>query len=103
MLDFGEPIGTEEAGQRPAVVVSDDGMNDGHSGLVIVVPITSTRRALASHVELDDPSTGFDEICYARCEDIMSTSERCLTARLGVAPSLALFSIDRVLRLLLSL
>lgn len=103
LLDFGEPIGTEQAGRRPAVVVSDDEMNDGHSGLVVVVPITSTRRALASHIELDDPVTGLDEISYAKCEDIKSVSERRLIARLGVVPAPGLFAIDRVLRFLLSL
>ena len=47
MVDFGEPIGREQAGRRPALVISEDGLNDGPAGLVIVVPITSTQRGLA--------------------------------------------------------
>jgi mRNA interferase MazF len=103
LLDFGEPIGTEQAGRRPAVVVSDDEMNDGPSGLVIVLPITSTRRELPSHVELDDLTAGLDEISYAKCEDIKSVSTRRLIARLGVAPPPAMFAIEQVLRVLLTL
>ena len=103
MLDFGDPIGTEQAGRRPAVVVSDDEMNDGRSGLVIVVPVTSARRGLPSHVELDDPLTGLDEISYAKCEDIKSVSEHRLITRLGAAPPSAMFAIERVLRFLLTL
>lgn len=103
LLDFGEPIGTEQAGRRPGVVVSDDEMNDGRSGLVVVIPVTSTRRGLPSHVELDGPATGLDEISYAKCEDIKSVSERRLIARLGAAPPEAMFAIDRILRYLLTL
>ena len=54
LVDFGSPIGREQAGRRPAVIVSDDLMNTGPSGLAIVVPMTSRRRDLPSHVEIDD-------------------------------------------------
>lgn len=37
---FGEPIGREQAGVGPALSSSDDLMNEGSSGLVIVGPIT---------------------------------------------------------------
>ena len=103
LLDFGEPIGREQAGGRPAVIVSDDEVNDGPSGLVIVVPITSAHRGLPSHIELDDPATGLDETSYAKCEDIKSVSDRRLIARLGVAPPEAVFEVGRVLRFLLAL
>jgi mRNA interferase MazF len=85
------------------VIVSDNDMNDGSSGLVIVVPVTSTRRGLASHIELGGPDTGLDHAGYARCEDIKSVSERRLVARLGVAPADAMFDVNRVLRFLLAM
>lgn len=103
LLDFGEPIGREQAGRRPAVVISDDEMNDGPSGLVIVIPVTSTRRGLPSHIELDDPATGLEDVSYAKCEDIKSVSDRRLVTRLGAAPSAAVFEMERVLRFLLAL
>ncbi len=78
-------------------------MNDGPSGLVIVVPITSTRRNLPTHVELDDPDTGLHEVSYAKCEDLKSVSDRRLISRLGVAPVDAIIDIERVLRFLLGL
>ena len=85
-MDFGEPIGREQAGRRPALVVSEDALNEGPAGLVIVVPITSTRRGLPSHVELDDAMTGLDEVSYAKGEDVKSVSQHRLVVRLGVAP-----------------
>ena len=103
LLDFGEPVGSEQAGRRPALVLSADAMNDGPSGLVIVVPITSVRRGLPSHIELDDSDTGLDEVSYAKCEDIKSVSDRRLIGRLGTVPPAAIFDIERVLRFLLGL
>ena len=103
LVDFGEPTGTEQAGYRPAVVVSDDAMNDGPSGLAIVVPITTARRNLPSHIELDAPGTGLDEVSFAKCEDVKSVSVHRLVTRLGVVPPPALAGIERVLRYLLRL
>lgn len=78
-------------------------MNDGPSGLVIVVPTTTVRRQLPSHIELDDAATGLDDISYAKCEDIKSISERRLIARLGHAPVESMFEMERVLRFLLAI
>lgn len=103
LVDFGEPVGREQAGRRPAVVVSDDELNDGPSGLVILVPITSSKRGLPSHIELDDAASGLDTVSYAKCEDVKSISDRRLIARLGAVPAGLMFDIDRVLRLLLGL
>jgi mRNA interferase MazF len=41
LADFGTGIGHEQGGQRPCLVVSDDGFNLGLSGLIMVVPVTS--------------------------------------------------------------
>lgn len=101
LVDFGDPIGREQAGRRPAVVVSADPLNESPAGVVIVVPCTTTRRALPSHVEIDAPDSGLDEVSYAKCEDVKSVSEQRLVAQLGrVAPE-ALDHIRRILLVLL--
>lgn len=102
-MDFGEPIGQEQAGRHPAVVVSANPLNESPAGVVIVVPCTTTPRGLPSHVELDPDTSGLDEVSYAKCEDVKSVSERRLVARLGAASDEAMFTIARVLRLLLDL
>lgn len=103
MVDFGEPIGREQAGLGPALIVSDDLMNDGPSGLVIVVPITTVRRGLPSHVEIDDPVSGLDAVSYAKAEDVKSISVRRLVARIGLAPLAVVFEVERALRFLMRL
>ena len=101
LVDFGEPVGREQAGRRPAVVVSADPLNDSRAGLVIVVPCTARRRELPSHVELDPKECGIDEVSYAKCEDVKPVSEQRLVVRLGAANDEALFAITRALRFLL--
>ncbi|MFZ2052528.1 MAG: type II toxin-antitoxin system PemK/MazF family toxin [Solirubrobacteraceae bacterium] len=103
LLDFGDPVGREQSGRRPAVVVSSDLLNDSRAGIVVVVPITTTYRGLPSHIEIDPNNSGLDEISYAKCEDVKSVSEQRLIARLGAVDQQAIFQIGRALRFLLDL
>jgi mRNA interferase MazF len=101
LLDFGEPIGSEQAGRRPGVVVSADRLNESPAGVVIVVPCTTTPRGLPSHIEIEPGTSGLDEVSYAKCEDVTSVSEQRLIARLGAVTDEGLFAISRALRFLL--
>jgi mRNA interferase MazF len=103
LVDFGEPIGHEQAGRRPAVVISADPLNESRAGVVIVVPMTTAHRNLPSHVELDPDSSGLDEVSYAKCEDVKSVSAERLIGRLGAASGQATFQIARALRFLVDL
>ena len=103
LVDFGDPIGREQSGRRPAVVVSSDLLNDSRAGVVVMVPITTTYRGLPSHVEIDSGRSGLDEVSYAKCEDVKSISEQRLIGRLGAVSDDAIFQIARALRFLLDL
>lgn len=103
LVDFSEPVGREQSGRRPAVVVSADALNDSRAGIVIVVPCTTARRGLPSHVEVDPAVSGLSEVSYAKSEDVKSISEDRLIARLGTAPLDAMFDIVRAIRFLLDL
>ena len=103
LVDFGEPVGREQSGRRPAVVVSADALNESPAGVIMVVPCTTTHRDLPSHIEIDPADSGLETVSYAKCEDLKSVSERRMIARLGqVGPQVA-FEIGRVLRFLLEL
>ena len=102
LVDFGTPIGRGQAGRRPAVVVSDDLMNAGPSGLVIVVPLTSTQRDLPSHVEID-PAAGLDDASYAKCEDVKSISTERLVHAIGAVSRIEIDQMTVILARLLSI
>jgi mRNA interferase MazF len=103
LVDFGDPIGREQSGRRPAVVVSADPLNESRAGVVIVVPTTTTHRGLPSHVELEPGGSGLDEVSYAKCEDVKSVSEQRLIARIGTVTDQVTFDIGRALRFLLDI
>lgn len=102
-MEFGEPVGREQSGRRPAVIVSADPLNDSRAGVVIVVPATTTHRGLPSHVEIEPGTSGLDEVSYAKCEDVKSISEARLIAPLGTVTDAITFEIGRVLGFLLDI
>ena len=103
LVDFGNPVGREQSGTRPAVLVSADALNESRGGVVIVVPTTTAARGLPSHVEISPDGSGLDEVSYAKCEDVKSVSEHRLIARLGTVSAEITFEIGRVLRYLFDL
>ena len=103
VVDFGESLGHEQAGFRPAVVVSADRLNESPAGVLMVVPGTTARRDLPSHIEIEPGDSGLDQVTYAKCEDLKSISEKRLISRLGRVGSDVMFEIGRVLRFLLDL
>lgn len=103
LVDFGEPVGREQSGVRPAVVMSSDRHNEGRSSVVMVVPLTTTRRGLPSHIEIECGASGLVSTSYAKCEDLKSISVERLGRRQGAAGSGAVVEIGRVLTFLLDL
>jgi mRNA interferase MazF len=103
LVDFGDPVGREQLGRRPAVVVSADLLNESRAGVVVVVPITTTYRGLPSHIEIDRGTSGLDEVSYAKCEDVKSVSKQHLISRLGAVGDEVMFQTARALRFLLDL
>jgi len=67
-LNFDPQSGREQAGYRPAVVISNDIFN-AKTKMAIVCPITNTQRSFPLHVPLDNRTvtTG-----YVLCEHIKS-------------------------------
>ena len=52
-MDFNPQQGHEQMGKRPALVLSNDILNN-HSSLILVCPITNTNKEHPFHVQLDD-------------------------------------------------
>jgi len=102
-VDFGVPVGREGGYARPAVVVSSDMLNAGPGGVVVVVPMTTARRGLPLHVEIEPGESGLDETSYAKCEDIKSVSVERMMRRFGAVSSEVVHRIGQTLRYVLEL
>lgn len=95
--------GHEQAGRRPALVVSDDLFNRGPAGLVIVVPMTSKVRNIPSHVPVDPPEGGVDRRTVVLCEAVRSISVERLVVRWGALERPTMAAVEDRLRILLRL
>jgi len=101
LVDFAEPVGHEQGYRRPAVIVSDDRLNRSRAGLAIVIPLTTTRRGLPSHVEIESGASGLQS--YAKAEDVKSIPTQRLIRRLGTIGADPLNRAEYALRILLGL
>lgn len=103
LIDFGDPVGHEPEGLRPAVVVSSTPYNQGPAGLVLAIPFTRTRRPIPLHIEVEPGTSGLTVTSYATCDDLRSLSTRRLVRQLGRLDVTDLFRVEEVLRRLLVL
>lgn len=74
LVDFGNPVGHEEGGVRPAVVVGSATHCRFPIGMAIVVPLTSRDRGLDHHVRISSAESGLARPSWARTEDITAVS-----------------------------
>ena len=98
-------LGREQEGkQRPCLVVSADQLNQGQSGLVIVIPMTRADRRIPSHVAINPPEGGVSDRSFIMCEQMRSVSySNRLQKRLGTVTTATLLEVTEKLRFLLNL
>lgn len=103
LVDFGDPVGHEQAYRRPALVVSADRLNRSRAGVVIVIPTTTTRRGIPSHVEIEPGDSGLPAISYAKVEDLKSVSVLRLVKRYGSATPKTVQKVEQLIAHILDL
>ncbi len=99
-----DPVrGHEQAGRRPALVVSVDRFNHGPAGLVVVLPMTSIDKGIPFHIAVEPPEGGLRVRSWIKPEDVRSVSDKRLVERWGSVSSTTLSEVARRLRVLLEL
>jgi|SRR5579885_2665995 mRNA interferase MazF len=101
--NFNPTIGREQAGIRPALVVSVNGFNEGPAELVVVVPLTRTERRIRWHVRIAPPEGGLTAESFLQCENVRAISKARLKRRRGRVSHETLQQIEDRLRILLGL
>lgn len=101
--DFGATRGREQAGLRPALIVSVDVFNQSAAELVFAIPITTKVKALRSHVPVKPPEGGLSQPSFIKCEDARSMSTQRLMRRRGAVSAATMLAVEDRLRMLLGL
>jgi mRNA interferase MazF len=102
-VSFDPVRGHEQAGTRPALIVSVDRFNSGPAGLVVALPITSRLKGVPLRVAISPPEAGLTLPSFIKCEDIRSVSIDRLVRRLGTAEPQTMSLVEDRLRILLGL
>ena len=103
MVGLDPTKGREQAGMRPALVISVDIFNHGPADLVVVIPITSKAKGIPLHVEITPAEGGLTTTSFVKCEDVRSISTSRLVRRLGKLSDRTTDAVEDRLRILLGL
>lgn len=100
-INFDPQVGREQAGIRPALVISHDRFNRVPNGLHIVVPITGTNRGLAYHVPVTAPEGGLTKDSQIMCEQEKSQSVDRFLDRRGIVSNQTLRRVQSIVAALI--
>lgn len=106
LADLGTGRGHEQAGQRPVLVLSVDGFNQGLSGLVMVLPLTSKTtksRHIAAHIPVTPPEGGLKSPSVVLCDQLRTISKDRLANCWGTTSAGTLMAVENAVRILLGL
>lgn len=103
MVNLDPARGHEQAGSRPALVVSVDLFNHGPADLVVVCPITRQAKGIPLHVPVSPPEGGLSYKSFIKCEDVRSIAKERLGRKTGAVSKITLAAVEDRLRILLAL
>jgi mRNA interferase MazF len=103
LVQFNPTIGHEQAGQRPALILSVDQFNASAADLVVVLPITSNPRKLPTRVRMSPPEGGLKTVSYVICEQPRAIAEARLSTRWGIVKPDTMVAVSDIVSLLLGL
>lgn len=103
LANLSPTAGREQAGTRPALIISVDIFNHGAAELVVAIPITSKAKNIPLHVEVSPPEGGLSLTSFVKCEDIRSISTSRLIKKIGSVSSQTTDSVEDRLKILLGL
>jgi mRNA interferase MazF len=102
-VDLDPVVGHEQAGRRPALVVSVDKLNHSSGELAIVCPITKRDRRNPMHVRIEPPEGGVRVVSFVKCEAVRSVSTQRLGDAWGYLEASTMVEVAKRLRGLLKL
>jgi mRNA interferase MazF len=102
-LDLNPVKGREQAGFRPALILSVDLFNAGPSELIVAVPLTCSDKKIRWHVPIKPPEGGVSALSFIKCEDLRSLSRDRLIRFRGRVSQATLLEVEDRTRILLGL
>ncbi len=103
LLDLHPTRGHEQAGRRPALILSVDLFNAGPADLVLAMPVTKTIRPVPTQVIVRPPEGEMKMACAIWCEALRSVSKERLVVKWGRLSPQTLAKVEDCVRILILL
>lgn len=103
--DLNPTVGSEQAGTRPVLVVSRDGINNS-SPVVVIVPLTKyteRKKIYPSHHVIKAGSNGLSIDSIVKCEQIRAIAKSRLQAKKGSLSVSDMTAVDKALKITLDI
>lgn len=99
IVDLDPPVGHEQGGVRPTVVVSTDMYNNSPAGLLMIVPITTRDRRVRAHIRADPPEGGLAKTSFIITDQLRTISRLRLGRRLGLISTATMTALENQIRI----
>ena len=96
--DLGQGLGSEHSGQKYCLVVQND-IGNKFSGTTVVIPITSAKKNMPTHV----PISILPKESYVVCEQIRIIDKRRLKNKIAILNNESMMKVDSTLKMQLGL
>lgn len=100
LADLGQPIGHEQRGIRPVLIVSDNALNHGATETVIALPLTTKIKNIPSQIIISPPEAGLKITSSIKSEAILAISHQRLNQCWGVVSISTMTKVEEALRFL---
>ncbi|WP_422934596.1 type II toxin-antitoxin system PemK/MazF family toxin [Sinomonas sp. P47F7] len=97
-VDLDPTKGSEQAGRRPALVVSGNDYNASIPRVIIVLPVTTRDRGLPHHILLEGPALNLKQASFAMTEQPRTIDRERITGTAGAADEVTMSRVDVWLR-----
>lgn len=99
-----DPVrGHELAGVRPVLIISEDEVNHGPSGLVYAIPLTRKNKRQPAHIRIVAPEGGLNSESFIMTDQMRVLSKERLSNYRGRVTKSTLADVEQRLRILLRL
>jgi mRNA-degrading endonuclease toxin of MazEF toxin-antitoxin module len=92
-----------EPSRHPGLVVSSDRFNDGNTGTVFVVPITTEAKLGLGHIAVEPKQSGLPQLSFFKVEQLTFVEKEFLVSRAGYLDGQIMMRIETQLYVYLGL
>ena len=102
-VDFGTPRGSEQGGERPALIIQNDKGNTSSTTTIVAAMTAKIKASYPFHVEISAKESGLPEDSTILLEQILTISKSRLVRRAGTLSLVRMVDVDRALQFSLGL